>query len=552
MNDSLEPAARAADEVEVTGPSWYRRLSLSVDEGWPQLKYLSFGFIYAWIWLCYSSGQLGLRAGDMAGDAVFGMYMTSTPAVALVFFVAYMLDRRFQVLVENHLFEVALALLASVATLGVFLHSFDPSGPVFLSSSILTGMTTCLITLRIGVLYARVDVRDSAQYTFASFFVASITYFTVISLPDSMALALTALLPIIAVLATVLTVDNHVAQDEPPIRRTKLPSKGFFVRFAVAILAFSTITGLTRGASIVGSPVSNLSDVGTLTVLGTGMLALVLFFVVNAFGADFDISRLYYPIIILAVAGELVTPIAGHGPISEMIIGIAYNCFSMTMWCLISYVAHMMRTSPAKWVALGRGTSALGTTLGWGAGAMLLSNPSIHQYESAISVVLVLVLLLVALVVFNDQAIGAVLRTVGSQQEEEGRTVSLAEISKALDDGEERKRAEGAERSGAEGADGGADGVEGAVGEAQEEFPGGFAALEEILNRSCRKTAELYELSPRELEILYLLVRGRTIDFIANELVISFNTAKSHIRHVYVKTGVHTRQELLSLVEQQG
>lgn len=33
-------------------------------------------------------------------------------------------------------------------------------------------------------------------------------------------------------------------------------------------------------------------------------------------------------------------------------------------------------------------------------------------------------------------------------------------------------------------------------------------------------------------------------------LLISFNTAKSHIRNVYVKIGVHTRQELLDLIEQ--
>ena len=49
--------------------------------------------------------------------------------------------------------------------------------------------------------------------------------------------------------------------------------------------------------------------------------------------------------------------------------------------------------------------------------------------------------------------------------------------------------------------------------------------------------------------MLFLLAKGRTISFIADDLSVSFNTAKSHIRHVYVKTGVHTRQELLDMVE---
>lgn len=45
------------------------------------------------------------------------------------------------------------------------------------------------------------------------------------------------------------------------------------------------------------------------------------------------------------------------------------------------------------------------------------------------------------------------------------------------------------------------------------------------------------------------LVRMRTIDYIATDLVISFNMAKSHVRHVYVKMGVHARQELIDLIE---
>ncbi|MFR1168502.1 MAG: hypothetical protein ACLSDQ_13530 [Adlercreutzia equolifaciens] len=31
----------------------------------------------------------------------------------------------------------------------------------------------------------------------------------------------------------------------------------------------------------------------------------------------------------------------------------------------------------------------------------------------------------------------------------------------------------------------------------------------------------------------------------------SFNTAKSHIRHIYVKTDVHSRQELIDLIDRE-
>ena len=50
--------------------------------------------------------------------------------------------------------------------------------------------------------------------------------------------------------------------------------------------------------------------------------------------------------------------------------------------------------------------------------------------------------------------------------------------------------------------------------------------------------------------MLFLLAKGYTIEHIAGELGISFNTAKSHIRNVYAKAGVHSKQELQSLIEQ--
>ena len=65
----------------------------------------------------------------------------------------------------------------------------------------------------------------------------------------------------------------------------------------------------------------------------------------------------------------------------------------------------------------------------------------------------------------------------------------------------------------------------------------------------CDSLAARYGLSPRERDVLYLLARGRSIDYIAQDLSISFNTAKSHIRHIYVKADIHSRQELLDLMD---
>lgn len=61
--------------------------------------------------------------------------------------------------------------------------------------------------------------------------------------------------------------------------------------------------------------------------------------------------------------------------------------------------------------------------------------------------------------------------------------------------------------------------------------------------------AEKYGLTPRESEVLPLLLQGRTIARIQDALFISQGTVSTHIRHIYRKTGVANRQGLLDLAE---
>ena len=57
--------------------------------------------------------------------------------------------------------------------------------------------------------------------------------------------------------------------------------------------------------------------------------------------------------------------------------------------------------------------------------------------------------------------------------------------------------------------------------------------------------SEKWGLTQRESDILVYLVAGRTKPWIAEKLVISENTVGTHVRHIYQKAGVHSRQELL-------
>ena len=52
--------------------------------------------------------------------------------------------------------------------------------------------------------------------------------------------------------------------------------------------------------------------------------------------------------------------------------------------------------------------------------------------------------------------------------------------------------------------------------------------------------------------MFYLFARGRSSSRIADDLYISSGTASTHLRNIYRKLDVHSRQELLDLIENFG
>lgn len=73
-------------------------------------------------------------------------------------------------------------------------------------------------------------------------------------------------------------------------------------------------------------------------------------------------------------------------------------------------------------------------------------------------------------------------------------------------------------------------------------------ALAPSLDERCDEVARSFSLTAREREILGYLARGHTGVYIADELLISPNTARTHIHNIYRKLGVTGREDVLRLV----
>ena len=61
-----------------------------------------------------------------------------------------------------------------------------------------------------------------------------------------------------------------------------------------------------------------------------------------------------------------------------------------------------------------------------------------------------------------------------------------------------------------------------------------------------------YELTPHEVRLLRMLVEGHSYKTAANELHVSVNTIKFHLRHIYEKLQVHTKSEAVAKALRHG
>ena len=463
------------------------RLLEDLDEQWPSMKFLGFGAYYAWIFLSYNSDVLfGWSGASVGGNAMSVMYLASTTALGLVLIVAGAFQKVTARIVESRLSVTVLAGMATLATLVVAWSASAQAG--------------------------------EALYVAGSFIFAGMLYFVCIGLPQPVGLLMAASLPLLAVVFTMAAVraPSEPAEDVVPMR--ELP-RGYFIRLVVVVSVFSVIAGVIKGFMALQQPLSAATDQGVIIVFATACAAVLLFVLVGLLVREFDISQLYYPIIILTCLGNLVVPLfGGLGVIQGELVSIAYNLFILMVWCLLANVANRTDLSYVRVFGWGRGASAAGTTVGWFAGAslapVLVENPS---NMVALAMGMVFVLLVVSMVILNERTIGMALRKTRNAQTDQGT-------------GDFFPNGRGPESAG-----GASDGDR--------------APREGAWTKSCNALAEQAGLSLRERDVLFLLGKGYTIEYIAGELGISFNTAKSHIRNVYAKAGVHSKQELQSLIE---
>ena len=209
-------------------------------------------------------------------------------------------------------------------------------------------------------------------------------------------------------------------------------------------------------------------------------------------------DRLFSLVILLLVAGFLVVPyeLSADTGVANVFLRAGRDCFNLLLWILLAFIGHRNVFVLLPMVGCVRAASSLGTTLGAVSGHATNyfagSNPHLAGMLASAMVFCLVAFLWLG---FRRFSFTAAVKEV--------KEVSEPEIRR----------------------------------------------LDNRIDDACLALGARCGLTKRETEILVLLAKGRDGKFIAEKYVLSYQTVKTHIKHLYAKLGVHSRQELIDLTD---
>ena len=69
------------------------------------------------------------------------------------------------------------------------------------------------------------------------------------------------------------------------------------------------------------------------------------------------------------------------------------------------------------------------------------------------------------------------------------------------------------------------------------------------LQAKCNYLAKRYRLTPKEREVAFMLASGKRVNQIAEEMLVSVSTTRTHVRNLYAALDVHSYTELAALID---
>ncbi|WP_294380153.1 helix-turn-helix transcriptional regulator [uncultured Senegalimassilia sp.] len=343
--------------------------------------------------------------------------------------------------------------------------------------------------------------------------------------------------------------------------------------FVIMLVFSAMMLGFLRNGFTGGDPHGDPASFATLLVLLVVALAW----------RGLRIEHVFYGALLCTAVGILLAPsIAWALPgLEQVMCGLGTSLFEVVSWALVVWAARnsIETLEAAAAMRLAAAAGHLLGTLVVAAGVVLAASPAEAMFASEQLMVFVYMVLLVVLLKFpglqapfagagdvSEYGIGTAGAGDAVYSEQDGgdglpaaagagacaAPGGAAAGSQAALQAVERAAGAGADRGSAREAAG-----DGAATSARVPVPfmpdsaspqPGQAPVDPV-SAPCDTIARTYRLTAREREVLGLIAHGRNMPFMEQELVISRNTLKMHIRHIYTKLDVHGKQEIIDMVE---
>lgn len=433
------------------------------------------------------------RVNGALGEVELGvpLYLALSAAMALVL----ILVLRGVFPARSHRLDWPLAAIQAAATVVLVMPAgtFPPVaafGP-FAFVAALAGLGVAWLYLQWAPFFASLDARNVVACVFCAMAVGSALKVPLDLLPASAAAPVLALLPLLSVVLARRAGARPVSCDRLPrmfheVNPTAVPWK-----ILLGVGVYSFVIGAVKGVPVQADPV----PFAALTIVHHGveiLLALGMLWWVLIRGRLINFSGLWRGVLLFTAAALFFLPVAGPAAVPWLLLGagIAQTLVVMLLWAMLADVAHHSTASPLVIFASGWLVYSLPLALGEVAGLFVgtLETPAVAVAVLAYFVTVTVVLAL------NDTAF------------------SQRRIFADLD--------------------------------AAPPLPSAF----EGLDASCERLGAQHGLTAREVEVLQMLVKGRSKSYIAETLFISENTVRSHSKHIYRKLDAHSKQDVLDLL----
>lgn len=525
-------------------PVWIARSNNKLS--WQRI--VGYGSLWLWILMMFNSITLYSNSTNVR-ESLYIMQIISLVAVIFIMLFLVIIVRPNDIFAKNRALLIASCISMIFGTiLAFFSDSQTATGMLILGlASILTGVGSGALFL----FWSQIFFRIGGKLALAELAIGSAIGFF-ISLLLNLTPALFAMIctTLFAIVATVLASRCCKELYDTPQGKFKLIrdkttpalSPQTIVLFSKALVGAGFIGAIEGFYDVTsGFRTFAMNDTYGAYLLVAGLIAILIMALVALFFSHDSIFYTYRFSILVLCLGCLTTPFLGDNQsYVTVLIFAGYTCFGVVLFAICldistSYVINPVRSVGLGFVAL-YGGEFLGELAAHGMNAATMSVPDL----TVVTLGAVAILLIAHLFLFTETD----LIKIGIGENNVLENVGCFVPKKtAQGEGTEENVISSLASSGSDEADK-ADSVDDVddINEAvslEVPAPPDPAAI----------IAERYGLSPRECDVLPLLLEGRTIVRIQETLFISAGTVSTHIRHIYQKTGQANRQELIDLAK---